>query len=405
MAAIKLGIIKEGKIPVDRRVPITPSQARLVQEQFPNLRIHVQGSDIRCFEDQDYAEAGIPIVEDLTDCNVILGVKEVPIDQLIDNKTYFFFSHTIKKQEYNRDLLLNIIDKKIRLIDYEMLTNSNGSRIIAFGRYAGIVGAYNGILTFGRRYNLFHLRPPHECFDLKDLKTEFIKVNLPPVKVALTGGGRVAKGAIEVLHGMKIRHVSPAKYLEDLFHEPTFTQLNSRDYHLHKQGREFSRAEFFERPQNYKSNFESFAQVTDILIAAAYWDPDAPVLFTRHDVLQRDFSIKVIADITCDVEGSIPSTKKSSTIEDAIYDYNPSEDTIELPFSDEANISVMAIDNLPGELPRDASQDFGDQLISQVLPRLFDNDQSGILERATITKDGRLTEPFAYLKDFVDGSE
>ena len=405
MNLIKLGIIREGKVPVDGRVPITPGQARFVQEQFPQVQVLVQTSEIRCFADKDYAEDGIQIIEDISNCDVILGVKEVQTSELIENKTFFFFSHTTKKQEYNRDLLRSILHKKIRLIDYELLTDSIGTRIIAFGRYAGIVGAYNGILTFGHRYNLFRLRRAHQCFDLEDLKTEFSKVNLPAVKIAVTGGGRVAKGVMEVLYAMNIRHVSPAKYLDDLYQEPVFTQLNSRDYHLHKQGQDFNRSEFFEKPQNYSSKFDKFAQVTDILIAAAYWDPDAPVLFNVHDILQRDFSIKVIADITCDIEGSIPATKKSTTIEDPVYDFNPSENIIEPAFSDEANITVMAIDNLPGELPRNASQDFGEQLISQVLPNLLDDDKSGVLERATITRDGRLTESYNYLQDYVDGKE
>ncbi|MCZ6900148.1 MAG: NAD(P)-dependent oxidoreductase, partial [Bacteroidetes bacterium] len=358
---------------------------------------------IRCFTDQEYVESGIEVVERLDHCDILLGVKEVPIEHLKANKTYFLFSHTIKKQQYNHHLLRNILKKKIRLIDYEVLTEKDGSRAVAFGRYAGIVGAYNGIWTVGNRYNLYHIKRAWECFDLEDLMTEYPKVQLPAIKIAITGGGRASKGAMEVMNGMHIRHVSPAQYLTEYFEEPVFTQLNIRDYHKHKEGKDFNRKEFYENPENYQSNFLPFAQVTDLLIAAAYWDPNSPVLFTRYDVLKNDFNIKVIADVTCDIEGSIPSTKKASTIDDPIYDYNPSEDKIELSFTDEANITVMAIDNLPCELPRDASHDFGHQLIDRVFPRLFGRDPDRVIKRATITENGSLTPPFKYLQDFVDG--
>lgn len=401
----KIGIIKEGKIPVDKRVPVTPVQAKKMKVLFPDIEIIVQSSDIRCFDDSDYEEEGIRVVESLDDCDIILGVKEVPIDQLIPGKTYLFFSHTIKKQPYNRDLLKNILDKNIRLIDYEVLTNGNGKRIIAFGRWAGIVGAYNGIWTFGKRYNLFHIRRAHECFDLEDLKTEYRKVQLPSVKIVVTGGGRVAKGAMEVLHGMNIKKVTPQALLSREFNEPVFSQLNSRDYNKKKDDGVFDRIDFYQNPSLYESDFLKYTQVADLLIASAYWDPHAPVLFHREDVLRGDFKTTVIADITCDIEGSIPSTKKSSTIDDPIYDYNPSNDKVEEALSDEANITMMAVDNLPCELPRDASESFGKELLTNVLPELLGGDNQGIIHRATITQDGKLTEEYSYLQNYVLGKE
>lgn len=403
MTKTKIGIIKEGKVPIDRRVPITPVQAREILDKMEGVQVVCQSSDIRCFDDQEYRKNDIEIVDDVSDCNVLMGVKEVPIDKLIPEKTYFFFSHTIKEQPYNRNLLKAILDKKIRLIDYETLTNKNGQRIVAFGRYAGIVGAYNGILTYGKRYNLFELRPAHTCFDLEDLKTEFKKVNLPNIKIALTGGGRVARGAMEVLNGMKIRRVSPFEYLNKYFDEPIYTQLNSRDYNKSKDGAEFSRNQFYETPENFESDFLKYAHASDMLIACAFWDPRAPMLFKKEDILSPAFKIKVIADITCDIEGSIPSTKRPSTIDDPIYDYNPSEDKIEPPLSDEANITVMAVDNLPCELPRDASEDFGRELIDNVLPHLLGDDNDTIIKRATIAQDGQLTEDYSYLQNYVDG--
>lgn len=398
----KIGIIKEGKIPIDRRVPLTPVQAKQITENF-DVELVIQTSDIRCFTDEDYRNAGLKIVESVDDCDIILGVKEVPIPKLIPNKTHFFFSHTIKKQDYNRDLLRSILDKKIRLIDWETLTNENGNRIIAFGRWAGIVGAYNGLWTYGKRYNLFNLRRAHECFDYEDLKTEYQKIKLPNIKIALTGGGRVTKGAMEVLLGAGISQVTPHEFLTQRFDVPVFTQLNSRDYNKRKDGAEFHRNEFYKNPELYDGDFLKYAKVTDVLIACAFWDPAAPVLFHREDIIKDDFDIRIIADITCDIEGSIPSTKKPSTIDDPIYDYNPSDNEVEQALTDEGNITVMAVDNLPCELPRDASESFGNELVNNVIPHLLGNDEKGIIHRATITKGGNLTEKYSYLQDYVDG--
>lgn len=401
---MKIGLIKEGKVPMDRRVPLTPSQAREVMERYPDVKVVAQRSDIRCFPDEDYEIAGVELVDDVSDCDTILGVKEVRIPDLISNKTFFFFSHTIKEQEYNRSLLQEILKKNIRLIDWETLTDDTNNRIIAFGRWAGIVGAYNGLWTFGKRYNLYNIRRAHECFDLEDLKTEYQKIKLPAVKIAITGGGRVAKGAMEVLHGVGIRKVTPAVFLEERFNEPVFTQLNSRDYHFKKDGTPFNRHEFFDHPELYQGDFQKFTKVSDLLVACAYWDPKAPVLFTAEDVMTEAFKLKVIADVTCDIEGSIPSTKHATTIDDPIYDYNPSEDTVEKALTDEANITMMTVDNLPCELPRDASESFGNELINNVLPHLLGGDESGVISRATITQEGKLTEKYEYLSDYVAGS-
>lgn len=401
---VKIGIIKEGKVPSDKRVPLTPSQCQDILANYSDVQIKCQASDIRCFPDEEYRNAGVEVVEDISDCEIILGVKEVPIPMLMEGKTHFFFSHTMKKQEYNRDLLQAVLNKNVRLIDWECLTNKDGQRLIAFGRYAGIVGAYNAIWTFGKRYRLFELRRAHECFDLLDMQTEYEKVKLPAIKIALTGGGRVSKGAMEVLFGMGIRKVSPSEFLNEYFNEPVFTQLNTRDYNIKTDGNLFDRDEFYNDPSIYSTGFGPYANKADILIAGAYWDPKAPVLFKKEDVLLPSFKIRVIGDITCDIEGSIPSTKQPSTIDDPIYDYDASTDQVETAMTDEGNITVMAVDNLPCELPRNASEDFGKEFVSHILPNLIGEDIDQIIKRATITTAGKLTNDFSYLQDFVDGN-
>jgi alanine dehydrogenase len=400
---MKIGLIREGKIPTDKRVPFTPLQVEEIQLRFPHIKMVCQESDIRCFNDDEYRARGIEVKKDVTECEILMGIKEVPIDLLQEGKTYFFFSHTIKKQAYNQKLLQAVLKKKIRLIDYEALTDRQGNRLVAFGRYAGIVGAYNGLWAYGKRFNTFSLRRAYECFDVNDLKLELRKVKLSPLKIILTGAGRVGKGSMETLDSAGIRKVNPHDFLTRQFQEPVYVQLSSADYHTRKEGGTFNREEFHKYPECYISRFTDFTKVADILMAGAYWNPKAPVLFTREDMLSPEFRIKVIADITCDIEGSIPSTKKSTTIADPLYDYDAKNDQVHPAFSDDNFITMMAVDNLPCELPRSASEEFGQDLINKVLPVLNDIDLDDIVKRATIAEDGHLTKNFEYLSDYASG--
>lgn len=401
MQTVTLGLIREGRIPPDKRVPFTPLQAEEIVQRFPHVVLLCQTSPVRCFKDPEYADLGIPVVTDVSRCDILMGIKEVQIPDLIANKTYFFFSHTLKKQPHNKKLLQEILRKKIRLIDYEALKDTQGNRLVAFGRFAGIVGAYNGLLTYGKRYSLFNLRRAHECFDINDLKLEIRRISLPPIKIALTGSGRVAKGAMETLDTAGIRKVTPAEYLSRTFDEPVYVQLGSADYHVRKEGGHFNRDEFHREPQGYASTFPEFAKVTDLLLAGAFWNPNAPVLFTEAHMQQPDFRIKVIADITCDINGSVPSTKKATSIDDPLYDYDPKTGTLHPPLSHRSHVTVMAIDNLPCELPRSASEEFGHDLIDRILRPLLMEDPEGIIARATIAENGRLTKYFDYLSDYV----
>jgi alanine dehydrogenase len=401
MKSIKLGIIREGKVPPDKRVPFTPLQAEEIMQRYPHVTVAIQPSAVRAFKEEEYASHGIEVKEDLSDCDILMGIKEVQIPDLIADKIYLFFSHTIKKQPYNKKLLQEILKKNIQLIDYETLKDTLGNRLVAFGRYAGIVGAYNGLWTYGKRYHAFDLRRAHECFDINDLKIELRKVKLPPVKILLTGAGRVAKGAMETLDTAGIRKVSVEDYLTKTYDMPVYVQLSSADYHERKEGGHFNREEFHQHPEAYKSTFDRFTKVTDILLAGAYWNPKAPVLFTKQDMRQPDFKIKVIADITCDINGSVPSTIKASTIVDPLYDYDQASETAQPALSNDKHIIVMAVDNLPCELPRSASEEFGRDLIDRILPALLIKDVGGVIKRAKITKDGSLTENFQYLSDYI----
>ncbi|MEJ0056209.1 MAG: NAD(P)-dependent oxidoreductase [Bacteroidota bacterium] len=402
MKPVSIGLIREGRVPPDKRVAFSPLQVQEIMQRYPSVKIVCQQSAVRCFKDEEFAALDIPVAEDVTSCDILMGIKEVQIPDLIPDKTYLFFSHTLKKQPYNKKLLQEILKKKIKLIDYETLRDTQGNRLVAFGRFAGIVGAFNGLWAYGKRFNLFSLRRAYECFDINDLKLELRHVVLPPIKIVLTGAGRVAKGAMETLDTAGVRKVNPPDFLTQTFSEPVYTQLSSADYHTRKEGGFFNRDEFHRNPERYTSHFNDFVKVSDILLAGAFWNPKAPRLFTREDMLSGSFNIKVIADITCDINGSIPSTKRATSIIDPIYDYDPVTDSVQAPLSNEKFITVMAIDNLPCELPRSSSEEFGRDLIDRILKPLLGEDKEKVISRGTIAEKGKLTSYFEYLKDYVE---
>lgn len=402
----KIGIIREGKVPPDARVPLSPEQCLRVMEEYPNVELVVQTSPIRAFKDSEYSDLGVPIVDSLDDCDIILGVKEVNIEDLVPNKQFFFFSHTFKEQPYNRDLLKAVIDKRIQLTDYEVLTDKNDKRIIGFGRYAGIVGCYNGFLTYGLKHSLYTLKPAHQCADRKEMESELDKVKLlKDTKIVITGFGRVGHGALEVINKLPITEVSPEEFLEDAFDEPVFTHLGTADYVSRDDGKEFDRDAFFEDGDGHHSIFPRFLKEADLYIACHYWENGSPFLVTREDLKDKDRRVSVIADISCDINGPVASTIRPSTIAEPIYGFDP-ETGKEVDFEDLNAIAVMAVDNLPCELPKDASIDFGNELIKYVLPALFGEDPYSIIERGSQTsKDGKLTYDFKYLSAYLAGKE
>ncbi|MDC6387129.1 NAD(P)-dependent oxidoreductase [Maribacter sp. PR1] len=397
---MKFGIIRERKNPPDRRVVLSPTACQKVVKSFPNAEIIVEPSPIRAYADDAYIKMGIPVADEMEDCDVLLGVKEVPIKALIPHKKYFFFSHTIKKQPYNRALLQAILEKNIELYDHEVITNKQEQRLVAFGRYAGIVGAYNGFRAYGLKYGIFQLPKANDLPDQQALISELKKLKLPNIKVLLTGRGRVGNGSREMLDGMGMRRVNVSEYLEEEFNEPVYCQIDAGEYNKRKDGVRGNKADFFAHPEEYKSNFFRFARVTDFYIAGHFYGQGAPYLYTREDAKQPEFKIKVVADVSCDIDGPVASTIKASTIAEPIYGYDPQTEK-ETDFKNLDAIAVMAVDNLPCELPRDASEGFGEAFVKNVIPAFFNNDKDGVLQRARMTQSGKLTERYSYLKDFV----
>ena len=401
MERLKIGIIREGKVPPDFRVPLAPSQCAFIKENYPHVDFIVQPSPIRCFDDNQYIEKGILVQEDLSDCDLIMGVKEVPVDALIPHKKFMFFSHTIKKQTYNRRLLQEILEKKIQLIDYEVLKNKVGKRLIGFGRYAGIVGCYNGFRAFGLKNNLYSIKKASECHDRVELEEELKKVVLPAnTKVVVTGFGRVGFGAREILHLLPIMEVAPEEYSNE-FNQAVFTHLEVGDYFARKDGQEFDKKDFYTNPEQYKSVFPSFSDQSDMYIACHFWSNKSPNILENDDLVKENVRLSVVADISCDIAGPIATTLRPSTIKDPIYGYNPKLQS-EVDFMDKDAIAVMAVDNLPCELPKDASEDFGNDFIQFVLPHFFNGDPDRVIERGSETNlEGELMPGFTYLEDYV----
>ena len=402
---MQIGIIKEGKTPADERVPFSPEQTKLIKARYPQVNLVVQKSNVRAFKDEEYASEGVELVDDLKDADVIFGVKEVQLDDLLAHKTYFFFSHTIKKQSYNRKLLQTVLERNIKLVDYECLTQSTGGRLVGFGRYAGIVGAYNAFLTYGKRSGAYDLKPANECRNRVDMESCLSRVKLPKnFKIVMTGNGRVAGGALEIIQQLHIKKVSPQDFLNRDFDEAVYTQLTVEDYFKKLDGSDFKREEAFEHPELFESDFAKYTKVADMYITAHFWDARGPRIFTEEDLAADDFKLRTIADISCDIAGPIPSTIRPSTIEDPIYFINRKTLKEEDEFNEDF-VSVMAVDNLPCELPKDASEDFGEELIKKVLPNLIGRDDDTVIERATIAQNGKLMPAFEYLQDYVEGKE
>ncbi len=397
---IKIGILRETKNPPDKRVALIPQQCVDVLEKFQEIELYVQPSDFRAFTNEEYKKAGIIMQEDLSHCDILIGIKEVAKEALLHSKSYIFFSHTAKKQAWNRNLLQTIIKNENTLIDYEYLTDKNNFRLVAFGRWAGMVGAYNGLIAFGLKKNLYTLKRAYQCHDYLELFSELEKVKLPPIKILISGGGRVANGAAEVLEAAEIKKVSPGAYLRETFDEAVYTQIDPWHYTHRKEDAKFDMDHFMRHPYEYESSFEPYTKITDLYLSSHYWDPRAPKLLTKELIAADDFKMSVVADITCDIGGSVESTIRVSTIAEPFYGLNKKTLQETEAFNSET-LTVMSVDNLPGELPRDSSEDFGNKFIDVIFPHLLDGDQDEIIKRATIVSDGELTEKFKYLEDYV----
>lgn len=399
---IRIGIVREGKTPQDNRTPLSPKQCKDLLTKYPSLEIYVQPSPIRCFSDEEYQLQAIPLQEDLSHCDILMGVKEALIDTLIPHKTYLFFSHTKKAQPYNKKLMQALVTHQIRMIDYECLTHDDGHRIVGFGFWAGVVGAHNGLLEYGKKTGLYTLQPVHTYKNFEALKESYESFIVPPVKIVVTGTGRVASGILDILQYLDIAEVSPIDFLQKSYTYPVFTHLKGEDLYARKDDSTYNRDNFHAHADQYTCLFLPYAKQADILMNGIYWDHKIPRLFELNDIQHPQFKLPVIADITCDENGSVPCNVGASTIADPTYGFDKltlQKTVPHLPI--QQTIDIMAVDNLPNELPRDASKYFGGFLMTYVLPNLIEGIQSNVIKRATICEQGQLTSHFAYLHDYA----
>lgn len=398
---VTIGLIRERKVPADNRVALTPAQCAEIMKNYSDIKILVESSPDRCFTDEAYAEQGIEVVENMNACDILLGIKEVPVDMLIEGKTYLFFSHTKKEQPYNKPLMQALIQKGIRMVDYECMTHDDEQRILGFGLFAGIVGAHNGLLTYGKKTEAFSLPEAYKVGDYKVLTEMYHQTKLPPVKIAITGSGRVSAGIVEVMTNLDIDSIEPEDFRTHEYDYPVYTQLKGASLYARKDNDEYYRDDFHANPGMYKCLFSQYIPQTDILMNGIYWDEDIPRLFQAEDIRRKDWRINTIADITCDIHGSVPINVGATSIQDPVYGID--RDTLKQtnPYMpSKQTVDVMAVDNLPNELPKDASAHFGAHFEKFILGELLKED-SKIIERATICKHGKLTKEYEYLHDYA----
>ncbi len=405
-----LSIIREARID-ENRTPLTPNQTQELIKKFPNLRILVQTSKKRCFRDEDYLNAGAEITDDISNADIIFGVKEVDISALIENKTYLFFSHTTKVRNYinqvtqdkaiiyKKELLREVLKKNITLIDYENIreVSGKGYRYLGFGRFAGIVGCYNTLNLYLKLQKEKSLPRAFEINNYGKIKELLGKQNFNKLRILQTGRGNVAKGSMEVLKHANIKQVSINDYLNKKYNEAVFCNVSTREYVERNDGKDYSVHDFTSNPHEYKSKVKNYLFETDMLITGHYWEPKFPKLFYPNQINEFK-NLKIIGDVTCDINGAVPTTIRSTTIAKPYYsiDINSMKE-IDLGSK---GIAVMAVDNLPSELPNEASEEFGDSVISDVLPYLINKDD-GRISRATTASLGKFGPAYSYLEDFI----
>ena len=405
-----LSIIREARID-ENRTPLTPNQTQELIKKFPNLRILVQTSKKRCFRDEDYLNAGAEITDDISNADIIFGVKEVDISALIENKTYLFFSHTTKVRNYinrvtqdkaiiyKKELLREVLKKNITLIDYENIreVSGKGYRYLGFGRFAGIVGCYNTLNLYLKLQKEKSLPRAFEINSYGKIKELLGNQNFNKLRILQTGRGNVAKGSMGVLKHANIKQVSINDYLNKKYNEAVFCNVSTREYVERNDGKDYSVHDFTSNPHEYKSKVKNYLFETDMLITGHYWEPKFPKLFYPNQINEFK-NLKIIGDVTCDINGAVPTTIRSTTIAKPYYsiDINSMKE-IDLGSK---GIAVMAVDNLPSELPNEASEEFGDSVISDVLPYLINKDD-GRINRATTASLGKFGPAYSYLEDFI----
>ena len=428
-----LGIRKEDKNQWEKRAPLTPVAVKLLKEQY-GIDTIVQPFPKRVFDDDEYKGAGADLSDDLFQCSVIVGVKEVPADLLLDNKVYIFFSHTIKGQDYNMPLLKKVMDSGCSLIDYECIKDEKGRRLVFFGKQAGQAGLIDALHGFGRRLeaegieNSFSLiKQAYSYRGLEEAKDDLYKLaddinenglpkEISPMVVGITGYGNVAQGFQDLLDILPVTEITPNQLLTKELEQNQIYKVVFKESDIVKpsDGGSFDLNDYYTNPQNYKPVFEKYLPKLTMLTNASYWDTVYPRLFTKKYLKENkdNLSVKFVADLSCDINGGIEFTEKATTPDSPVFVYNPGTDKITDGYEGEG-VAVLAVDNLPAEIPLDSSVWFSKSLYP-FIPKLFDADFSvpfteleltDELKNAIIVYNGELTPTFKYLEEYVELSK
>lgn len=431
----KIGIRHEDKYVMERRVALPPKDAKKLIEK--GLQVYVEKSPKRIFTDEEYEKAGAFVTKSLADCPVIFGVKEIPVSIFEENKTYVFFSHVIKGQAYNMQMLTKMMEKECNLIDYEKIADDTGRRLIFFGRFAGLAGMINSLWSLGERLRVHGLDTPftriqqsHRYDSLKDaekavkeigeiIRAEGLPKELSPLTIGFTGYGNVSKGAQHIADLLPTVEISPEELLEikkrNRYSDKLVYKIVFKEEDLSEPkdpAQKFELHDYYNHPEKYKNQFEKYADQLTILMNCMYWDDRYPRLLTK-DFIEKiykygEMKLKVIGDVTCDPDGSIEFTHKGTEIEDPVFVYDPVKREPTMGFSGDG-ILVMAVDILPSELPRESSESFGQALIGFV-PAIAKADYSKDFEkldlppeikRAMILHNGKLTPDYQYIEEYL----
>jgi saccharopine dehydrogenase (NAD+, L-lysine forming) len=435
--SVKVGIRHEDKYAMERRTPLTPRHVKMLKDKH-NLEFVVQTSPKRVFKGEEYMKAGAEVSDNLSECPVIMGVKEIPSGFFEKNKTYIFFSHVIKGQPYNMPMLKKMMEMGCNLIDYEKVADEQGKRLIFFGKFAGLAGMINSLWSLGQRLKeqgytnnpFLKVKQSYRYDSLAEAKKEISEVGreiaekglpkeLLPLTIGFTGYGNVSIGAQEIAALLPIKEILPEKLLElknrNNLPDNIIYKIIFEEKHISKpkdRSHNFELQDYYNHPEKYENNFEQYIPHLSVLMNCMYWDTRYPRIFTK-DFARRLYEkgepkIKVVGDITCDPDGSIEFTHKGTEIDDPVFVYNPHTGEPNIGFKGKG-ILVMAVDILPSELPRDSSEAFGDALVNFIKPIAdanFESDFEKIglpspIKKAMILHKGKLTPDYEYIQQYL----
>jgi len=431
-----IGIRRENKNKWERRVPLIPEHLKKLREKQGVTSI-VQPSQIRAFLDKKFSEAGATVQNDLLACPIVFAVKEIPIDFFEPGKTYVFFSHTIKGQKHNMPMLKRMMDLGCTLIDYEKIVDNQGRRLLFFGRFAGLAGMVDTLWAFGQRLQWENIDTPFNDIkqtiqykDLEDIKEQVARIgkkiaahglpqSLTPLIVGFAGYGNVYKGTQEIIDLLPVQELAPHE-IESVFKNPSHNSVYKvvfKEKHMVEpisSDDTFDLQEYYQHPENYRSVFEAYLPHLTILMNCIYWDKQYPRLVTKA-YLKQSFAqknrlrLRVIGDISCDINGAIECTEKETTPDNPVFVYHPLSDEITDGYAGDG-VVIMAVDNLPCELPRESSQAFSTTL-SRFIPDLANADFSEEnfdalqlppeIKNAIIVYHGKLTPNYQYIAKYL----